>query len=153
METLKDLQLKDMMVKHWALSTTKYLVLLILIDLEKNFNLELMNQTLKESSRGLHFDRRITFCWWWIINCRGLLNPFLMEQGWTTLMKNLNDFQLDHLMVQRWSSLIVHWLFFLVIPNMDKSLVVSKMHHLLYFLKTIEGITEGTMIGTIEGII
>ena len=39
------------------------------------------------------------------------------------------------------------------IPNFERSLVVKKVHHLLYFRKLIEGITEGTILGPIEGLI
>ena len=41
----------------------------------------------------------------------------------------------------------------LIISNFERSLVVKKVHHLLYFSKLIEGITEGTIIGPIEGLI
>ena len=40
-----------------------------------------------------------------------------------------------------------------ILPNLEKSLVLSKMHHLLYFRKLTEGFTEGTMIGPIEGLV
>ena len=56
MDTMKDLELEHQMVKHWALLKTKFLVLPILPNLEKDLYLELMNQTLKESSRDIYAD-------------------------------------------------------------------------------------------------
>ena len=58
METLKDLQLEHMMVKHWAILTTQCLVLLIIPNFKKNLDLELMNQTMDESRGGFNFIER-----------------------------------------------------------------------------------------------
>ena len=41
----------------------------------------------------------------------------------------------------------------MILINLDQSLVVSKMHRLLYYRKLIEGITEGNMLEPIEGLI
>ena len=56
-------------------------------------------------------------------------------------------------MVHHWSLFVANCLVLLILPNLDNRLVVRKMHHLLYFGRSIEGITEGTMLVPFEVLI
>ena len=68
----------------------------------------------------------------------GSLDFILMAYQKAVMMETLKEFQLRHLRVKQLAPLTAHCLVFLILQNLEKKFVVSKVHQSVYLIELLK---------------